>query len=173
MASFPRCFMLHMFWRTNSTVVVTPLKVTNPTSPFHATNMTAYDNYFELTAEILLGRTKGQDLTPVETKHPSFTPINKCGFHGLRNEKSGAKVDKKKTNHICLVFFFPPVFSSPPQFSLFFLSLHHSFCHSHHNTTVIKNYSTFSTNPTPRRQQKPSPTSPTFSSSSSALLIPW
>jgi len=62
-------------------------KMANPTSHFPAKNLTAHDGYFEPTARILLGRTKGQDLAPVETKHPLPTPINRWGFHILKEEK--------------------------------------------------------------------------------------
>jgi hypothetical protein len=48
--------------------------MTNPTNHFPATNLTAHDGYFEPTAGILLGQTKGQDLALVETKHPSSNP---------------------------------------------------------------------------------------------------
>ena len=101
------------FWHIEAIVAMTSPQSDQPDQPFPATNLTAHDDYFEQTIEILPHRTKGQDLVQVETKCPSSTPINRCGFHRLREEKLEATFDKKSA---------PPVFSfsiivSPPWLS--------------------------------------------------------
>jgi len=81
-------------------------KVTNLTSLSFATKLTAHDSQFELTVRILSSRIKGQDLAPYETNVPLPPPINRDGFHNLKEEKWEAKVEKKSS--LPSFFFFPP-----------------------------------------------------------------
>jgi hypothetical protein len=60
------------FWLIETIVVVAPPQSGQPDQPFPATNLAVHDDYFEPMFWILLDGTKGQDLTPVEIKRPSF-----------------------------------------------------------------------------------------------------
>jgi hypothetical protein len=84
--------------------------------PFSAANLTTHDSHFELTVGILPSWIKGQNfhLPP---------PINRDGFHSLKEEKLVCKVGKK------IIFF--------PSFSPFPLGHHFGKLLRHASTVIV------------------------------------
>ena len=55
----------------------------------------AHDDDLESMVKILPVLIKGQDWSPIITRCPSFTPINRSGFRALRGKKEKCKLSKK------------------------------------------------------------------------------
>jgi len=89
-------------------------------------NLAVQGTHFELTVWILPVKSRAENFSPVKTRLPSSTPINRSGCHVWREKKIECKVDKNQPFSPIFIFFC-------------FLLLNHTFGH-HHSHHRLSHY---------------------------------